>query len=731
MAASLFFLPFRPAFDVNSLVIPGAQLVFYLTGTTTKQAVYTTSALSTELSNPVIANSAGVFPDIYQDDSLTYRVDLLDAAGATLHSVDPYIPGQLGDLSVELIAARDAALAAQSAAETAETAAELAETNAELAEVNAEAARDIALAASIAGGNVYATKAEGLAAVAEGETFWSDEDGEPALYRDVAGVATLIDTMATMTTIEALGIPAALYGASSAASGATNLAAFEAAVDVAVARGGGIVIAPQGVCKINIKTWTDAASLAACIRLPANVGLHVPAGATVQMADNQITVAQTSVVILNGADTSVTGTGTIDGGSLAQTYSTYAQNGPSGVFLRSAAQCHRARVGAGAHGYLTIQNCFGNPVNGGGALGTEINDVSVVGVKSDNVGEGPQIERADRVEMRRIISLNTTSNMVGDGSELAACTNCTIEDIYAVGGPASGFDLFGCQKVRMNRVTAINCNIDIHDFSPVDPCEDVYADNLLVIFNTGGSGRSGILIDSVHATIVPKNINVRGRVINEGVGALSNGVAINQAQDVATYGGGPYNIDVNVTGTTVVGVTATRAPQLRMVAVLDDCLTGLAVETTGLPATDNTGWELNLAITNCTTDVSFNGTTPAGKATGSFSTVSGGAEGLNIFARNPSHLSTAADSIQALGYETIDFTGATLARLTPSPNGTRKTIYSAAGFSVPNAWDSGVYKGINSKVGPNAAPGDGSITVAAKGRLELMYSTSASRWLEI
>lgn len=93
---SLFYLPFRPALDANGIVVPGASLTFYLSGTNTLQAVYADAGLTTPLANPLTANAAGKWPAIYIDRSLTYRVVLRGQIGETLESVDPYIPGMIG-----------------------------------------------------------------------------------------------------------------------------------------------------------------------------------------------------------------------------------------------------------------------------------------------------------------------------------------------------------------------------------------------------------------------------------------------------------------------------------------------------------------------------------------------------------------------------------------------------------------------------------------------------------
>jgi hypothetical protein len=95
--ADLFFLPFRPAFDANGVVVPGATLTFYTSGTNILQPVFAEEALVTPLANPLSANAAGQWPQIYIDSSKTYRVVLRSALGIVLNEVDPYYPGVAGE----------------------------------------------------------------------------------------------------------------------------------------------------------------------------------------------------------------------------------------------------------------------------------------------------------------------------------------------------------------------------------------------------------------------------------------------------------------------------------------------------------------------------------------------------------------------------------------------------------------------------------------------------------
>jgi hypothetical protein len=94
MAAKQFFLPYQAA-TINAIAEPGATLTFYQTGTTTKLPIYTTALLDTELANPVRANAAGRFADIYLDTTQTYRLVIKNREGTAMEDIDPYIPGTI------------------------------------------------------------------------------------------------------------------------------------------------------------------------------------------------------------------------------------------------------------------------------------------------------------------------------------------------------------------------------------------------------------------------------------------------------------------------------------------------------------------------------------------------------------------------------------------------------------------------------------------------------------
>ena len=86
--AGRFDFPIDTAFDANGDPISGAKLYFYETGTSTPQDTYSDDALSSANTNPVIADSAGRFGDIFLTGA-DYKVTLTDASDVTIWTADP------------------------------------------------------------------------------------------------------------------------------------------------------------------------------------------------------------------------------------------------------------------------------------------------------------------------------------------------------------------------------------------------------------------------------------------------------------------------------------------------------------------------------------------------------------------------------------------------------------------------------------------------------------------
>jgi hypothetical protein len=89
MTGILITSPTFRAVDANGAPMSGAQLVWYLTGTLTPSAVFTSASLATPLANPVVSDSAGLFPAMFRDPTVTYRTQLLTSLGAIVQDVDP------------------------------------------------------------------------------------------------------------------------------------------------------------------------------------------------------------------------------------------------------------------------------------------------------------------------------------------------------------------------------------------------------------------------------------------------------------------------------------------------------------------------------------------------------------------------------------------------------------------------------------------------------------------
>jgi hypothetical protein len=89
MAAQLLTEPVIRAIDGNGFPIAGAKLYFFLTGTLTPTAVYTSASLATAHPNPMVADGGGLFAPAYLDPSVTYRLQLKTNGGALIEDVDP------------------------------------------------------------------------------------------------------------------------------------------------------------------------------------------------------------------------------------------------------------------------------------------------------------------------------------------------------------------------------------------------------------------------------------------------------------------------------------------------------------------------------------------------------------------------------------------------------------------------------------------------------------------
>ncbi len=71
-----FYMPKAYAFDEVGVTVPGALLNFYLTGSDTPTPTFANATLTVANTNPVEADAAGLFPDIFLNPLVIYKVVL-------------------------------------------------------------------------------------------------------------------------------------------------------------------------------------------------------------------------------------------------------------------------------------------------------------------------------------------------------------------------------------------------------------------------------------------------------------------------------------------------------------------------------------------------------------------------------------------------------------------------------------------------------------------------------
>lgn len=96
-AGRLIIEGWMPALDASANPYPGAKITFYENGTTDLTTVYADYDLTTPLTNPVIANSAGQFPSVFADASLLFSVKVETTDGALLVARDDVRAIGVGD----------------------------------------------------------------------------------------------------------------------------------------------------------------------------------------------------------------------------------------------------------------------------------------------------------------------------------------------------------------------------------------------------------------------------------------------------------------------------------------------------------------------------------------------------------------------------------------------------------------------------------------------------------
>ncbi|WP_035035729.1 hypothetical protein [Caulobacter sp. AP07] len=85
--------PLVQQLDSNANPVSGAAFYFYLSGTTTPTPVYADAALTTPLTQPVVADASGRMPNVYYNSDLSYRLVIKsEPGGTTIRDIDPFNP---------------------------------------------------------------------------------------------------------------------------------------------------------------------------------------------------------------------------------------------------------------------------------------------------------------------------------------------------------------------------------------------------------------------------------------------------------------------------------------------------------------------------------------------------------------------------------------------------------------------------------------------------------------
>jgi hypothetical protein len=100
--AAIFTLPRSVLLDADGNPISGGSVSFYDAGTTTPRAVYSDAGLTTPISQPVTADSAGRLPLIYMTTG-SFKIVVADADAVTVYTADNLdsgVPAGSGALAV-------------------------------------------------------------------------------------------------------------------------------------------------------------------------------------------------------------------------------------------------------------------------------------------------------------------------------------------------------------------------------------------------------------------------------------------------------------------------------------------------------------------------------------------------------------------------------------------------------------------------------------------------------
>lgn len=326
-------------------------------------------------------------------------------------------------------------------------------------------------------------------------------------------------------------------GASSSATAATNTAAIQSALNV----GGRVTIETPGTYLLATQGSNPYKSgHKYCLDLTQNnTEFVIGAGVVLKLADGQQTDAGGAVdILVYSARTNITVRGT-NGGKGRITGNTAGQTGWSGGYSQATTNGGIV-VGYGVNDNITLEDLqlddhWSNPC-----------DISNTSSRSTNVfyrrlygfncGEGFEMQRVDGLIIDDCVYEDLSGVMVGDGVEIANCTNFLIDKTRVRNTSAAGasFDLFGSKHgVLSNFIiegtdggvsAGTSSGVTSDDILVTDGVINVNGDAVVLEFPEGGATYQNIRItlasssaecaqivgDSSMPRLVLNNIYIKG-----------------------------------------------------------------------------------------------------------------------------------------------------------------------------------------------------------------------------
>lgn len=250
------------------------------------------------------------------------------------------------------------------------------------------------------------------------------------------------------------------YGA---VAGQDSRAGIQAAIDAAYAAGGGVVYVPPSAGAYLLSyagTNPYIANHRYALEIKTNVHLMIPSGATLKLADTQMSGSTDGVDLIVGQDVSniyIGGGGRLTGNTAGQTgwSGGYAQTGHGmGIYLEgtSAGGCLDVIIEN-----LQIDDLFSNGIWVEADAIDRNKRFTLRDLYIHNVGgDSFSICFCEGVTAENIWASDVEDVQTGDGIEFGACTGVTVSNCHIKSnGAGAGIDPFGTHNL-----TITNCVID-------------------------------------------------------------------------------------------------------------------------------------------------------------------------------------------------------------------------------------------------------------------------------